>query len=90
MKKVVFGISEGTQDVAFLYRIFSAAGFKSFNKKIADFPYPISNYLKKSLANMDMDLDKLKFDETRQKPIPQEVLSKDEILVLLYCMGGAD
>lgn len=36
MKKVLFGFCESTQDVVFLYRIFSAAGFKSFNKKIAD------------------------------------------------------
>lgn len=90
MRKVVFAICEGHQDVVFLYRLFCADGFKSYKEKIADFPRPISNYLKKSLEYTNTDLEKLKLNETRQKPIPQEVLSRDETLALLYGIGGAD
>jgi len=90
MKKVVFAICEGVHDVAFLYRMFTAAGFKTYNKKIAEYPKPVSDYLKKSIENSNSDLERLKLNETRQKPIPQEVLSKDDMLVLFYGVGGVD
>jgi len=86
MRKAVFAICEGSQDVAFLYRLFSADGFKTYNKKIADFPIPVSNYLKKSLESTDYE--SLKLEESWQKPLPQEVLVKNDTLVMLYAVGG--
>jgi hypothetical protein len=86
MEKVVFAICEGSQDVAFLYRLFSADGFKTYNRKIADFPGPISGYLKKSLESTDYE--NLKLEESWQKPLPHETLIKDDMLVLLYAVGG--
>ncbi len=86
MRKAVFAICEGSQDVAFLYRLFHAGGFTNYNKKIADFPRPVSDYLKKSLESIDYE--NLKLDESRQRPLPQEILIKDDILVLLYAVGG--
>jgi hypothetical protein len=88
MRKAVFAICEGSQDVAFLYRLFSADGYKKYNKKIVDFPRPISGYLKKSFQSTDYE--NLKLEESWQKPLPQEVLVKDDTLVLLYGVGGAD
>jgi hypothetical protein len=88
MQKVVFAICEGSQDVAFLYRLFSAEGYKKYNKKIVDFPSPVSGYLKKSLEATDYE--NLKLEESWRKPLPQEVLFKEDTLVLLYGVGGAD
>lgn len=86
MRKAVFAVCEGSQDVAFLYRLFHAGGFTNYNKKITDFPKPVSDYLKKSLESIDYE--NLKLDESRRRPFPQEILIKDETLVLLYAVGG--
>lgn len=86
IKNVVFAVCEGPHDIAFLYRLFTARGFTGYKEIIDKFPKPINRFIMKALE--DADYEKMKLMEVGKKPIPQEVLTRDDSLVLLYAVGG--
>ncbi|MCP4219062.1 MAG: hypothetical protein GY765_30790 [bacterium] len=86
MKHVVFVLCEGPHDIAFLYRLFRAQGFSVYKEIIGKFPSPIDELIINALK--DADYEEMKLMEVGKKPIPREVFSRDESLVLLYSLGG--
>jgi hypothetical protein len=86
MENVVFALCEGQHDISFLYRLFTAQGFTGYKEIIGNFPDPIDRLIITALKATDYE--KMKLMEVGKKPIPQEILVKDESLVLLYALGG--
>ncbi|OQX21368.1 MAG: hypothetical protein BWK80_33620 [Desulfobacteraceae bacterium IS3] len=86
MQKIVFVLCEGPHDVAFLYRILKTIGFKNYTEKIKDFPPPINDFIVSSVKQID--INEMKLDDIRNRPIPSEAVFKDESLFLLYSVHG--
>ncbi len=86
IKKVVFALCEGPHDTAFLYRLFTARGFTAYKEIIGNFPAPISTFIIRALKSSDYE--KMKLIEVGKKPVPQEILTGNEALILLYALGG--
>lgn len=86
MKNVVFALCEGQHDIAFLYRLFTAQGFTGYKEIIGNFPDPIDRLIINALKAIDYE--KMKLKEGGKKPVPQEILVRDESLVLFYALGG--
>lgn len=86
IKKVAFVLCEGPHDTAFLYRLFTARGFTNYKESIGQFPKPIDAFI---LGALELaEYENMKLMDLRKKPIPHEVLSRGESLLLLYAMGG--
>jgi hypothetical protein len=86
MKNVVFALCEGQHDIAFLYRLFTAQGFTGYKEIIGNFPDPIDRLIITALKAIDYE--RMKLMEGGKKPVPQEILVRDESLVLFYALGG--
>jgi hypothetical protein len=86
MKNVVLTICEGPHDVAFLYRLFAAAGFESCKRKIGVFPKPIDSLILNAVKSGDYE--NMKLPEIGRKPVPQEILFKEDTMILFYAVGG--
>jgi hypothetical protein len=86
MKNIVLAICEGPHDVAFLYRLFVVEGFLSYKKKIGEFPKPIDSLILKAVKSGNYE--NMKLAEIGRKPVPQEILFKEDTMILFYPVGG--
>lgn len=86
MEKVIFVLCEGPHDVAFLYRLFAASGFELYKEKIGKLPSPIYHYILRALK--ESAYENMQLSLIREKPIPSDILFRENTLVVFYVMGG--
>lgn len=86
-KQFVVVFCEGNHDVMFLYRVLKTHGYKSYNRKLKEFPYPLNEFLINEVQQTSVE--ELNLEQARVRLIPTEVLSKDDDkLIIMYAMGG--
>lgn len=82
----IFILTEGDHDAAFIYRILKANGFKTYSKKISDFPPPLNDFLQADIKNIT--IPDVKIEVAKVRFLPNEVMYKDNNLLLIYTLGG--
>lgn len=86
-KQIITVLCEGPHDVAFITKILKTIGFMSNeNIKIADYPYPLNDLLKKEVVKTNVEA--LNLQEVRQTLLPSNTLIRGENYLFLYSMGG--
>ncbi len=88
MKNILFVLMEGSHDCAFLYRILKANGYKTFHKKIREYPKPFDDFLKESVEKTSI-LD-INIESVSSSFIPRFIMKNDtkDILIFIYSTGG--
>jgi hypothetical protein len=87
INKIVIALCEGPHDTAFLYRVLRSDCYQLFSDKIDKLPNVVTQFIKQGYRKIDT-LETLKLDALRNYNIPNKILYKDDVLVLLYAMGG--
>lgn len=77
---------EGAHDIGFISKILLANGYKAYEKRIKDYPYPINVQIERNLSRESVGDSKLGF---KAEPlVPYSSFYKEDILLLLHNMGG--
>ncbi len=87
-KNIVFILTEGDHDSAFIYRILKANGLTT-NHKIAikDYPFPLDKLIKSGASSIP--IEELNMETARSKFIPSYIMRKNEDnIVCIYRVGG--
>lgn len=82
----IFILTEGDHDAAFIYRVLKANGFSTYSEKIGEFPPPLNNFLQADIKNIT--IPDVKIEAARVRFLPNEVLHKEDNLILMYALGG--
>lgn len=82
----IFVLTEGDHDAAFIYRILKANGFSTYSRKIGEFPPPLNNFLQADIKNIT--IPDVKIEVAKVRFLPNEVLYKEDNLILIYTLGG--
>jgi len=85
-QNLLYILTEGSHDAAFLYRILKANGLKREEKKINEYPNYMANFFLKDLSLSDVD--SINIQEARSRFMPQYVMVKDSNYVIIYTVGG--
>ena len=83
---IIFILTEGDHDSAFLYRILKANGCTSYKKKIKDYPAPLNSFLEKDIINVS--IPEIKIQQARTRFLPYYVMQNGNNLILIYSIGG--
>ena len=80
---------EGPHDVAFLNQVLKKQlGFNQKELQISELPYPIGNVLKQGFLNRAAE--DLRLDLAKKFFLPDQVLARKDVLVLLFNYGGSN
>ncbi len=79
---------EGPHDAAFIARLLKSKCYKSYNKKINEYPSPIKDVFLSSLRGIEYDSLNVKQLSGTYYAIPNQILKKDNKVVLIYSVGG--
>ena len=80
---------EGPHDVAFLNRVLKTQlGFRHEALQLSALPYPLSNVLKQSFQQRAAE--DLRLDLAKKFFLPDQVLARDGVMVLLFNYGGSN
>lgn len=85
-KNLLYILTEGSHDAAFLYRILKANGLKREEKKINEYPRYLTDFFLKDLGLSDVD--SINIQEARSRFMPQYVMVKETNYVIIYTTGG--
>jgi len=86
LTNLIISFCEGRHDIAFLSRILNISGFKSYGKKLKNFPSPLNKQYEKELMSKNISDSKLGF-QTNYK-VPADALYKGDTLALFHDLGG--
>ncbi len=85
--KTCFLLTEGDHDAAFIYRILKAHGFKTFDKKIKEYPKPLDSFLQSDI--MSVSIPEVTISAAKTRFLPRFVMkNNEEDLVFIYVIGG--
>ncbi|WP_131931101.1 hypothetical protein [Burkholderia sp. SRS-25] len=80
---------EGPHDAAFLNKLLKTQlSFKKVELKLSELPYPISNVLQQSFKTRAAD--DLRLDLAKKFFLPDYILGRDEVLVMIFNYGGSN
>jgi len=85
-QNLLYILTEGSHDAAFLYRILKTNGFSTYNKLIKDYPEPLNAFLARDILNVS--IPEVKVQEARTRFLPSYVMNREDNLVLIYSLGG--
>jgi hypothetical protein len=87
VKNIIFILTEGDHDSAFIYRILKANGMTT-NHKIAikDYPFPLNDLIKNAISSIPVE--ELNMEVARSRFSPSYIMQKDDNMVSIYRVGG--
>lgn len=86
IQNLLYILTEGSHDAAFVYRILKTNGFTTNNKLIKNYPQPLNYFLSRDILNVS--IPKVKIHEARSRFLPTYVMNRDNNLILIYSIGG--
>ena len=86
VQNLLYILTEGTHDAAFVYRILKTNGFSTYNELIKDYPQPLNDFLSRDILNVS--IPEVKIQEARSRFLPAYVMNRDDNLILIYSIGG--
>lgn len=86
-KNLVFILTEGDHDAAFIYRILKANGMATNHQiPIKDYHYPLNELIKNGVSSTS--IEELNMETARSKFLPSYIMEEDNNLVTIYRTGG--
>jgi hypothetical protein len=85
-QNIIFILTEGDHDAAFIYRILKTKGFSSHHCPIKDFLYPLNSLFCNGISSVQ--IEELQIDSARSRFMPYKVMSRDNNMVSIYTIGG--
>ena len=85
-QNLLYILTEGSHDAAFIYRILKTNGFSPYKKKIKDYPQLLNKFLSRDILNVS--IPEVKIQEARSRFLPVYVMGRDDNLILIYSIGG--
>jgi hypothetical protein len=86
-KSIVFILTEGDHDSAFIYRILKANGLISDHKTaIKNYPSPLNELMKNGVYSIP--IEELNMVVARSRFMPSYIMQKDDNIVCIYRVGG--
>lgn len=86
VKNIVFILTEGDHDSAFIFRILKSHGFTTYKKIIKDFPPPLNNFLMTDILNVT--ISEVKIQEAKTRFLPNHVVESGNNIIMVYSIGG--
>ena len=80
-QNVLYILTEGSHDAAFVYRILKTHGFTTNNELIKNYPQPLNNFLSRDILNVS--IPEVKIQEARSRFLPAYVMNRGNNLILL-------
>jgi hypothetical protein len=86
-KNIVFILTEGDHDAAFIYRILKANGMTS-NHKIAikNYPFPLNELIKSGISSVPVE--ELNMEVARSKFLPSYIMQNEDNIISIYRVGS--
>jgi hypothetical protein len=86
-KNIIFILTEGDHDSAFIYRILKANDMKT-NHKIAIklYPPPLDKLIEKGATSVS--IEELNMEQAHSKFLPSYIMEKDDSIIPIYKVGG--
>ena len=76
-KNIIFILTEGDHDSAFIYRILKANGMTTKHKTaIKDYPFPLDRLIKSGIA--DIPIEELNMEVARSRFMPSYIMQKED------------
>ena len=85
-QNIIFILTEGDHDVAFIYRIIKANGGKTHNKPIKEYPYPLNQLFTSNISSTS--IEDLNIENAKVRFLPARIMKCDENLICIYSIGG--
>ena len=85
-QNLLYILTEGSHDAAFVYRILKTHGFTTNNELIKNYPQPLNNFLSRDILNVS--IPEVKIQEARSRFLPAYVMNRGNNLILIYSIGG--
>ncbi|OAV68044.1 hypothetical protein Barb4_02220 [Bacteroidales bacterium Barb4] len=85
-QNIIFILTEGEHDAAFIYRILKANDIKKNHIAIKDYPFPLNEVFKSGISSIS--IEEMKIGDTRSKFLPSRVMQKDSSIISIYALGG--
>jgi hypothetical protein len=85
-QNIIFILTEGDHDSAFIYRILKANGAATDNKIIKEYPFPLNNFFANGVSNVSI-VD-LNIQDAGSRFLPYRVMQQGDNTFLLYTIGG--
>lgn len=85
---VLFILAEGDHDIAFIYRILKANGFKTHHKKIKEYNEPLSSLFQSDILNISITEANIMAAKSRFLPYRIMISDNKKNTIVLYSIGG--
>lgn len=85
-QNIIFVLTEGDHDSAFIYRILKSNSFTTYKKIIREFPPPLDKFLMSDILNVT--ISEVKIQEAKTRFLPNYVLESGNNIIMLYSLGG--
>lgn len=85
-QNLLYILTEGSHDAAFVYRILKTNGFTTNNELIKNYPQPLNDFLSRDILNVS--IPEVKIQEARSRFLPAYVMNRGNNLILIYSIGG--
>jgi len=86
-KNIIFILTEGDHDSAFIYRILKANGTETKHKvPIKDYPFPLNELIKNGIPSAP--IEELNMEVARSRFMPSYIMQKDNNIISIYRVGG--
>ncbi|MDR1896984.1 MAG: hypothetical protein LBR10_09375 [Prevotellaceae bacterium] len=86
-KNIIFILTEGDHDAAFIYRILKANGMTT-NHRIAvkDYPFPLNELIRNRISSIPME--ELNMEVARSRFLPSYIMQTGDNIISVYRVGG--
>jgi len=85
-KNIIFILTEGDHDSAFIYRIIKSYGGVTDAKVIKTYPFPLNDLFVNGISNIS--IEELNIQEAASRFLPYKVMNQGQNIFLLYTIGG--
>ena len=85
-KNIIFILTEGEHDTAFIYRILKANGISTNHAILKEYPFPLNELFKNGISSIP--IEDLNLEVARSRFLPSRVMQKDDNILSIYQMGG--
>ena len=85
-RNIVFILTEGDHDAAFIYRILKANGILTNHVILKDYPFPLNELFKNGISSIP--IEDLNIDTARSRFLPSRVMQKGDDILSIYRIGG--
>ena len=85
-QNIIFILTEGDHDSAFLYRILKANGAKTDHQIIKNYPFPLNQFLVSGFPNIS--IEDLNIEAARSRFLTSYIMQYGNNTILLFSIGG--